>query len=189
MNLQVLRSGFERVLEAIVVAIVIVLTAIVVAGVVFRYMGSALSWYDETASIVLVWLTYYGAALAALKGSHIGVPAFVNSLPPHLRLTVTLFAEACVFLFFIVLTWTGLQVLEVLVGEHMVSVPWMPLWFTQSAVPVGSVLFIAAEAMRLPQVLAEARSARGFMDVELREALEQSEQVADEIASRAEGRP
>ena len=39
---------------------------IVVVAVVYRKIGHSLVWYDEGASIVLAWLTYYGAALAAL---------------------------------------------------------------------------------------------------------------------------
>jgi TRAP-type C4-dicarboxylate transport system permease small subunit len=165
-----LRKSFERLLETIVIVLMLALTAVVIAGFVFRYVGSSLVWYDESASIGLVWLTYYGSALAALKGAHIGVPGLVNALPPKARIAATLFAEACVFLFFIVLAVTGFQVLTVLTGDYMVSLPWMPLWFTQSAIPIGSVLFIIAEALRLPQLMRDARG-KGFMDAELVEAM------------------
>ena len=39
----------------------------VTVGVAFRYVGHSLVWYDELASILLAWVTYYGAALATLK--------------------------------------------------------------------------------------------------------------------------
>ena len=41
------------------------LAVVVVLGVGFRKFGAALVWYDEVASVLLAWLTYYGAALAA----------------------------------------------------------------------------------------------------------------------------
>jgi len=164
------RARFERLLETIVIVLVVALTAIVIAGFIFRYIGHSLVWYDESASIGLVWLTYYGSALAALKGAHIGVPGLVNAMPPQARVAATLFAEACVFLFFIVLAVTGFQVLTVLVGDYMVSLPWMPLWFTQSVIPIGSVLFVIAEALRLPKLLADARG-KGFVDTETLEAM------------------
>jgi TRAP-type C4-dicarboxylate transport system permease small subunit len=66
-----LRSGFEWLLETITVVLIVALTALVIAGFAFRYIGYALSWYDELASIGLVWLTYYGSALAGLRGAHI----------------------------------------------------------------------------------------------------------------------
>jgi len=154
MKLQRLRAGFERLLEWIIIALVLALTVLVCLGALFRYIGAALSWYDELASIGLVWLTYYGSALAALKGAHIGVAGLVNIMPRNLRVAVTIFSEACVFAFFILLAWTGLQVLDVLGNDTMVSLDWVPLRLTQSAVPVGAVLFIIAEALRLPKTLA-----------------------------------
>lgn len=185
-NVASLRAGFEWLLEAIVIALVAALTCLVIAGFVFRYIGLALAWYDETASVGLVWLTYYGSALAALKGAHIGVPGFVNAMPPRLRIAVTLFGEACVFVFFIALAWTGFQVLTVLAGDGMVSLPWVPLQLTQSVIPIGSVLFIVAEALRLPQVMRNARGG-GFVDTETLEGIAHG---APEAASAAaEGRP
>ena len=170
MTLDRVSAGFERLLEAIVIILVTGLTLLVIAGFVFRYIGHSLSWYDELASIGLVWLTYYGSALAALRGAHIGVPGFVNAMPPNLRFAVTLFAEAIVFLFFIMLTWTGIEVLVVLGNEYMVSLDWMPLRFTTSAIPIGAALILIAEALRLPKVLRDARGA-GFIDTEAIEAM------------------
>ena len=68
MNIDRLRGGFERLLETIVVVLIVALTVLVICGFCFRYLGYALSWYDELASVGLVWLTYYGSALAALRG-------------------------------------------------------------------------------------------------------------------------
>ena len=180
------RVYFERLLEFIVVVLISVLTAIVIAGFVFRYIGHSLVWYDETASIGLVWLTYYGSALAALKGAHIGVPGFVNAMPPRMRVAVTIFAEACVFLFFIVLAITGFQVLAVLSNDRMVSLDWVPLRFTQSVIPIGAVLFIIAETLRLPKLFADARG-KGFVDTEMLEAMSHGAPSAD-VAGKGERR-
>jgi TRAP-type C4-dicarboxylate transport system permease small subunit len=165
-----LRKGYERLLECIVVLLMVLLTALVMAGAFFRYIGSALSWYDEVASIGLVWLTYYGAALAALRGAHIGVPSLVNALPAKVRLLTTIFAEAVVIAFFTVLGITGVQVVLVLGGEHLVSLPSVPTQLTQSVIPVGAALFIIAELLRLPEVLRAALGS-GFSDPEVEEAL------------------
>ena len=170
MNLDGLRAGFERLLEAIVVILVTGLTLLVIAGFCFRYAGHSLSWYDEIASVGLVWLTYYGSALAALRGAHIGVPGFVNAMPPNWRLAATLFAEAVVFVFFIMLTWTGIEVLIVLAGDNLVSLEWMPQRVTASAIPIGAALFVLAEALRMPKLLRDARGS-GFIDTEAIEAM------------------
>jgi C4-dicarboxylate transporter DctQ subunit len=171
LSLQCARAGFERFLEFIVLILMLSLTALVIAGAVFRYAGNALSWYDEMASIGLVWLTYYGSALAALRGAHIGVPGLVNAMPPKARVVVTLFAEAVVIFFFVLLAIYGVKVLLILQGEHMVSLPSVPTQLTQSAIPGGAAMFVIAELLRLPEVLRDARTT-GFVDLEVKEALE-----------------
>ncbi len=185
-SLETLRAGFERLLEWIVIVIVVALTLLIICGFVFRYFGRSLVWYDEMASIGLVWLTYYGSALAALKGSHIGVPELVNMMPPRWRVAVTIVAELFVLVFFAVLAYTGFQVLEVLGNDRMVSLPSVPLRLTQSAVPVGAVLFIVAELLRMPQRLREAHGS-GFMDPELKEAIEHAELAGRPEASAMKG--
>jgi TRAP-type C4-dicarboxylate transport system permease small subunit len=155
--LAVLRRRYERLLEWIVIAMMAALAVEVTVGVVFRYVGYSLVWYDEVASILLAWVTYYGAALAALKRSHIGVPELVRLLPPALRLPVALMAEAFVFAFFVLLAWVGYSVLEVLAADNLVSLPAVSVAYAQSVIPISSLLFIIAQAFALPEVLQEAR--------------------------------
>ena len=165
-----LRRRYEQLLEAIVLSLMIALTLLVIVGASFRYLGNALTWYDETASIGLVWLTYFGSALAALRGAHIGVPGLVNAMPPTLRLSVTLVAEAVVLLFFVMLAYYGLQVVIVLQGEHMITLPEVSSQFTQSVIPIGAAMFVIAELLRLPDVIRAARGS-GFIDTETIEAM------------------
>jgi C4-dicarboxylate transporter, DctQ subunit len=170
LSFAVIRRRYEQVLEAIVLVLMIALTILVIFGAAFRYLGSALTWYDEIASIGLVWLTYYGSALAALRGAHIGVPGLVNAMPPRLRLVATVVAEAVVLMFFVLLAIYGVQVLIVLQGEHLVTLPEVSTELTQSAIPIGAALFVIAELMRLPDVLRAARGG-GFVDTETLEAI------------------
>lgn len=153
------RRGLSRFLEWVVVFLMAVLAVVVVVGVGFRKAGASLVWYDEVASILLAWLTYYGAALAALHRAHIGVPTLVDRLPGKVRIGAVLFAEACVLAFFGILAWAGLQVLAVLGGTTLVSLPWVPMSLAQSVIPIGAVLFIAAQLLSLPDALARPGTA------------------------------
>ena len=166
-----IRRIYDRVLEAIAVALIAAVTAIVVAGFVFREIGLSLVWYDEVASIALCWLTYYAGALAALRGAHIGFSGFVNALPPRWRVATTVFASAVTVAFFALLAVTGIQVVQILGGTTLVSIPEISQQLTQSVIPIASALFIVAELIRLPDLVREAR--RGpLADREVEEALE-----------------
>lgn len=150
------RALFERLLEAITVLLIISLAVVVVLGVVFRWAGEALSWYDEVASVQLAWLTYYGASLAALKRAHIGVPGLIVAVRPLLRVPLVLVAEAVIIGFFLILAWYGYIVLVILEGDTLISLPWIGTQFTQSVIPIGAILFVIAQLLNLPQVLREA---------------------------------
>jgi TRAP-type C4-dicarboxylate transport system permease small subunit len=144
------KTALERLLEIVVVVLMVTLTAVVVAAVIYRKAGASLSWYDEIASVLLAWVTYYGAALAALKRQHIGFEGLVLSVGPGLRMVFMAIAEVCAFGVFVLLAWTGWVVLEVLEGDTLVSLPWVPVQVTQSVIPIGAVLFIICEALSLP---------------------------------------
>lgn len=148
----VLRAWIERALEFIVILLISSLAVLVVVAVGFRKAGAALVWYDEVASILLAWLTYYGAALAALKRAHIGFPKIVDSLSPRLRHATVVVSETITFGFFAIVAWAGLKVITVLAGTSLVSLPWVPASFAQSVIPIGAVLYIAAEFLSLRDV-------------------------------------
>jgi TRAP-type C4-dicarboxylate transport system permease small subunit len=148
-----LRLGFERLLEAVVIVLMLALATIVVLGVGFRKSGASLVWYDEVASILLAWITYYGSALAALKGSHIGVSAVVDAMPLGLRRAAIVFAEVCVISFFILLAWVGWTVIGVLGDDYLISLPSVPVSVAQSVIPIGALLYVIAQLIRLPEVL------------------------------------
>jgi len=157
-KLVALRAAFEWLLEAITIFLMVSLAVVVIVGVIYRTAGMALVWYDEVASVQLAWLTYYGSALAALKRAHIGVPGLVAALRPSLRLPLVLIARAIVIGFFVLLAWLGYEVIVVLEGDTLISLPSVSTQITQSVIPIGAVLFIIAELVNLPLVLREARA-------------------------------
>jgi TRAP-type C4-dicarboxylate transport system permease small subunit len=148
------KAGLGRLLEWIVLGLMLGLALVVVVGVGFRKAGASLVWYDEVASILLAWLTYYGAALAALHRAHIGMPTLVDRLEGGARTVLVLVGEACTLAFFGVLAFAGLRVLSVLGGTTLVSLPSVPLSLAQSVIPIGAVLFIVAQLLSLPEALA-----------------------------------
>lgn len=156
MTLQRLRRGYERALEWLVIALMVALAAEVTAGVVFRYVGYALVWYDEVASILLAWLTFYGSALASVKRAHIGCPELIERLAPSKRRVFDIVAQLLVIAFFALLAWIGASILPVLATDHMVSLPAVPMSVVQSVIPISAALILVAEVMHLATLLRAA---------------------------------
>lgn len=145
-----LQSLLGWLLEWITIFLMVALTIVVIVAVGYRLAHNSLSWYDEIAAILLSWITYYGAALAALKRRHIGFDSVLLAIPMPARMGAVILAEVFVLGFFVLLAKTGLEVLEVLEGDTLVALTWMPVQFTQSVIPVGAILFIIAELLSFP---------------------------------------
>ena len=155
------RHAYERLLEAVVILLMTALAAEVTVGVIFRSLGHSLVWYDEVASILLAWLTFYGSALAAVKRAHIGCPEVVAMLPPRVKFACRLVAEALVIAFFALVAWVGFSILDVLATDHLVSLPAVPVNYVQSVLPISAILIMCAEILTLPAVLAESWAGHG----------------------------
>ena len=157
MTFRSFRRGYERFLEWVCIALMAALAAEVTAGVVFRYSGHSLVWYDEIASILLAWVTFYGSALAVLKHAHMGVPEIVRILPAGPRVAVTVVAQVFTLAFFVLLAWVGYSILEVLATDYLVSLPDVPAAYANSVIPISAVLFVIGQLLVFPDVLREAR--------------------------------
>ncbi len=155
--LSVWRGRYERLLEWVVIFLMAALAVEVTIGVLYRSFGASLVWYDEVASILLAWLTFYGSALAAAKRAHIGCPEVIALLPPAARVAARGLAELLVIAFFLLVGWMGYTILGVLATDYLVSLPAVPVSYVQSVVPIGAALIVAAELLTLPQALAAAR--------------------------------
>lgn len=168
---------FKKVMEYIVIFLMISLSVLVVVAVIYRKSGMSLSWYDEVASVMLAWLTYYASALAALTRGHIGFNGLLNAMKPSLRIPTLLIGEALVIGFFILLAWVGIEVLVILGGDNLTSLTWVPTRLTQSVIPIGAVLFIVGQLLSFPEMWRQAMSEKGISgheDVEIPDEVPQN---------------
>ncbi|MBU6483983.1 MAG: TRAP transporter small permease [Betaproteobacteria bacterium] len=147
------RRGYERFLEWVVSALMVVLAVEVTLGVVFRFSGHSLDWYDEVASVLLAWLTFYGAALASLKRAHIGCPELVDALPWRWRRAAGILVQLLVIAFFVLLGAVGAWIMPVLATDSLTSLPQVPMSVVQSVIPISAVLIVIAEALHLGDLL------------------------------------
>lgn len=152
------RRRYARLLEWIAIALMAALSLEVSAGVAFRFAGHALPWYDEVASVLLAWLTFYGAALASLRRAHIGCPELVDAMPARSRWALRILAQILVIAFFVVLGAVGASILPVLATDDMVSLPQVPMSVVQSVIPISSVLIVVAELLQLVELVMHGKA-------------------------------
>src|SRR5262245_30274633 len=154
MTLGSFRRGYERFLEWICIVLMAALAAEVTAGVIFRYSGHSLVWYDEVATILLAWVTFYGSALAVLKHAHMGVPEIVRMLPPGARVAAAFVAQLFTLAFFVLLAWVGYSIIGILAEDRLGSLPEVSVADAHSLLPLRSGM---AELRAFLEGLREAR--------------------------------
>jgi len=79
-------DGLERLLDAALILLLLVMTVSVVWQVFARYvLAAAPSWSEELARYLMVWVTFLGAAAVLRSGGHITVSVLADRVPPRLR--------------------------------------------------------------------------------------------------------
>lgn len=102
-----------RWLEPVLVAILAVLVAVVLANVIGRYLlGAGITWADEMARFLFVWLTFLGAVLGLARGLHIGMDLVVAALPARPARALRLLALGLMALFLAVWGWQALELVQ-----------------------------------------------------------------------------
>jgi len=150
-----LRTVYGQFLTLIVSILMVTLFIEVTLGVIFRTIGQPLVWYDEVASILLAWLTFYGSALASFKRAHIGCPEIVAMCSPKYRRALGVLAQLVVIVFFGMLGWYGMEIMPILATDFMSSLPDVSMAVAQSVIPISAVLILIGECLALFDLLAQ----------------------------------
>lgn len=135
---------------------------VVCLGVFFRYvLNASLVWYDEFASYLLVWLTFYGGVAASYRRRHIGFEAAVNRFPPKTRKIIEFLGESFVLGFQIVLFYYGWLLTRKMGDETTVSLIWVKMSWIYSVLPITGGLMLLISLMRLIEIAFGQEQRRG----------------------------
>jgi TRAP-type C4-dicarboxylate transport system permease small subunit len=159
--------GLLLVCQVATIGLVAAITTVICAGVYYRYvLNDALSWSEEIAKFLMVWMVFTGAPIALRQGAHVAIELLPNVLPTRLRHAVNL----AVFLIIMALMAVFVHQGAVFAWNARTQIAatlsfGFPLFWIFLAIPVGGGLMfcIAAElALRAvrgiagdPELLAE----------------------------------
>jgi TRAP-type C4-dicarboxylate transport system permease small subunit len=130
-------SRFITVLEWWAMLLLVLMVVLVCLGVFFRYVLSAsLAWYDEFASYLLVWLTFYGAVAASYHNRHIQFGTVVDRFTADTRRKIGIVAELFILGFNIILLYYGWLLMQKMGDETAVSLAWIRMGWVYSVLPI-----------------------------------------------------
>ena len=97
-------------------------TLIVFMNVVLRYVFSAsLSWVDEAASYMFIWLIWIGADYTLANRKHLRIDILSSKLQGKSRICLELFVMAVWCGFCVFLGWQGVKLVRVVVEQQQLS--------------------------------------------------------------------
>jgi tripartite ATP-independent transporter DctM subunit len=134
----------EPLAAVVVVAEVLVLLTGVVSRFVFNH---PLTWSDELASIMFLWLAMLGAAIAQRRGQHMRMTALIGMCSGSLRDTLETAGAAAPALFLLLILIPSYNFAE---DQTFVHTPALGLndAIRAAALPVGVVLMLMASMVR-----------------------------------------
>lgn len=185
-------AKFEKallwVIETICLALLITLALSVIYSTTMRYLGASPSWYDEIASVLLAWLTYFGATYALFLRHHMSFGGIVTALPRNAAVALALFSEVLVIGFFAVVAWYGNAVLAVAKWDSLLSIRWMTLDIVQSVIPITAVLMIIGTLLTMPRALRNAAAGIDTDHAEIEQAIADAERENADASRKDETR-
>ena len=132
----------ERIVQFTLVGMVGVMTVIIILQVFMRYLFLfSLSWSEEVARYLMIWVSFLGASLALKYGFHIGVEFVINRIPKKMRGWINLTAKLGVLLFLIYFTIGGFR-LSWAVRDQDSPALLFSMAYAYLSAPVGGVFMI-----------------------------------------------
>jgi TRAP-type C4-dicarboxylate transport system permease small subunit len=155
-------GAFMPGLRLLILSMFLLLSTDVVVSVAFRYvLNSPLTWTDELARFMLIWIVFFGAAIPFEDWSHFAVEVFVRRLPLRLQRIIRLLVYALVLVFLVIVLWYGglLAWLNMAQRSPALQIPFAPIY---AAIPVGALLMMAIVARDVLRLLFEGAPAPDF---------------------------
>ncbi|MCC7275354.1 MAG: TRAP transporter small permease [Alphaproteobacteria bacterium] len=130
----------ERMLDACVGSMILVMTAAICWQVFGRYvLSSAPGWSEELSRYLMIWVTTIGGAAVLRSGGHLSVTALLDALPPAWATALLALRDVAMLATLLLLAWWGLAFSELMAVQETASLQVSKAW-VYAALPVGTTL-------------------------------------------------
>ncbi|MEJ2620707.1 MAG: TRAP transporter small permease [Candidatus Thiodiazotropha sp.] len=175
-----LKQLLNRAEESIISLLLVTMTLLVFLEVVLRFVfNTGFLWAQELTLHLSAWFVLFGISYGLKVGAHIGVDAFVKTLPDSIHRIVSLLAVVLSLVYcglFLYGSWVYLSKMKK-IGIELEDIP-VEIWMAHSILIIGLGLF----SLRLLQLLWRVASGQTLGFAHTNEA-EESMHLAEELAA------
>lgn len=128
--------------KSVCIVLMCVLSVVLFIQVIFRYcLGASLSWSEELARYMFIWLVYLGIPYGCKVMRHIKIDAGLYLFPKKMRKYIVILGDLIFLAFALVIiyySW-GLVQKQILFGQLSPAMM-IPMWIPYAAPCVGFIL-------------------------------------------------
>ena len=140
--------------------------ALVFYNVLSRYiLHTDVAWSSELATLLLIWITFIGGAMAVRRNAHLGVTEFIMGLGPGARSRVDAVVLALTALSLGLLVYFGITLTLMSWDNIAIAIRISNGWW-YLAMPVGCGLMLVFVLHQLQRVLRSGRPLNRLLDRE-----------------------
>ncbi len=135
--MKAIRTFFDKIIDTTVILAVIAMIVVIFLQVIFRFIiDDPLSWSEELARYLFVWITFLGAAICAREKGHIGMDFVVEKLPKKLAKIIDKATLATLAIVCIIVAITSFDVITINLMQKSPALK-LNMGMIYSAIPIG----------------------------------------------------
>jgi len=132
----------NNIMKYIISAFFIVLAILVVLQVITRFViNYPLSWSEEIARYLMIYIVFIGSGLAMRRQQHIAIDFILETVSPKNKRRLNIIILWICAVFFTVLCYFGLQLTLIVIGQATPTLQFSMAW-AYAAIPIGSLLML-----------------------------------------------
>ena len=138
----------ERILTQVCAVILALMTAVVLIGVFFRYvLNNALSWTEELARYMMIFVGLFGSALALLRDEHAGLSIVLHKMPPKVQKLSRMATYLLIGLFAYIMAYYGF--ILTFSSNATAQIFPIPMWLPLSMVPTSGLAILLVSIFKI----------------------------------------
>jgi TRAP-type C4-dicarboxylate transport system permease small subunit len=128
----------------------VLISAVIPWAVFTRYvLNSASSWPEPMAVLLILVVTFLGAASCYRLGLHMNMTVGTDRLPPQLRGASLILSEVCMGAMALFMVVYGARLVQATWGNSVDEFPWLSVGITYLPVPLGGAAMLLFVIERL----------------------------------------
>lgn len=143
---------FGDVVDWVTILIGAAIVTLIVVNVVLHLFQKDAAFTTEVSQVLMVWVTFIGAAAAARRCEHVAITEFVDFLSVRKRRLADALIQLICACVLILLIWYGMSIVQASWGNQLSVTGW-PMAIEYLALPVGSAAMLVFVLFDLVQIV------------------------------------